>query len=80
MLTDGKRGSHDYDNNWVNFSGKDLEAVIDLEKQEKVRKIGSGYYQLGFWLRLLADKCGVLHFDGWKKFSAGGKYQKYITD
>jgi len=27
--------------------------VIDLEKKEVVRKIGSGYYQLGFWLRLL---------------------------
>ena len=53
MLTDGKRGSHDYDNNWVIFPGKNLEAVIDLEKVEKVRKIGSAYYQLGFWLRLL---------------------------
>ena len=53
MLTDGKRGSHDYDNNWVIFPGKDLEAVIDLETEQKVRKIGSGYYQLGFWLRLL---------------------------
>ena len=53
MLTDGKRGSHDYDNNWINFGGKDLEIIIDLDKQEKVRKIGSGYYQLGFWLRLL---------------------------
>jgi len=53
MLTDGKRGSHDYGNNWVIFGGKDLEVVIDLEKVEKVRKIGSGYYQLGFWLRLL---------------------------
>jgi len=53
MLTDGKRGSHDYDNNWINFAGKDLEVVIDLDKEQKVRKIGSGYYQLGFWLRLL---------------------------
>jgi hypothetical protein len=53
MLTDGKRGSHDYDNNWVIFAGKNLEAVIDLEEMKKVRKIGSGYYQLGFWLRLL---------------------------
>ena len=52
MLTDGKRGSHDYGNNWVIFGGKDLEAVIDLGKVEKVRKLGSGYYQLGFWLRL----------------------------
>jgi Domain of unknown function (DUF4838)/Glycosyl hydrolase family 67 N-terminus/F5/8 type C domain len=53
MLTDGKRGSHDYDNNWINFAGKDLEVIVDLGKVEKVRKIGSGYYQLGFWLRLL---------------------------
>lgn len=55
MLVDGKRGSHDYDNNWINFAGKDLEVVIDLDKVEKVRKIGSGYYQLGFWLRLLPE-------------------------
>lgn len=53
MLVDGKRGSHDYDNNWVNFAGKNLEVVIDLGEIKKVRKIGSGYYQLGFWLRLL---------------------------
>jgi hypothetical protein len=53
MLTDGKRGSHDYDNNWVSFSGKNLEVVIDLGEVKKVRKIGSAYYQLGFWLRLL---------------------------
>jgi hypothetical protein len=53
MLTDGKRGSHDYDNNWINFAGKDLEVVIDLDNVKQVRKIGSGYYQLGFWLRLL---------------------------
>ncbi|MEO7962070.1 MAG: DUF4838 domain-containing protein, partial [Ginsengibacter sp.] len=53
MLTDGKRGSHDYDNNWINFAGKDLEVVIDLGEVTQVRKIGSGYYQLGFWLRLL---------------------------
>lgn len=53
MLVDGKRGSHDYNNNWVIFAGKDLDVVIDLEEVKKVRKIGSGYYQLGFWLRLL---------------------------
>jgi hexosaminidase len=53
MLTDGKRGSHDYDNNWVISSGKDMEIIIDLDEVKTVRKIGSGYYQLGFWLRLL---------------------------
>ena len=53
MLTDGFRGSHDYDNNWFIFPGKDLEVVIDLGEPTTVRRIGSGYYQLGFWLRLL---------------------------
>ena len=38
MLTDGKRGSHDYDNNWVNFAGKDLEVVIDLDEVKKSGK------------------------------------------
>jgi hypothetical protein len=72
MLTDGKRGSHDYDNNWINFSGKDLNVVIDLEKVEKVRKIGSGYYQLGFWLRLLPLNVEYYTSMDGKKFELAG--------
>lgn len=68
MLTDGKRGSHDYDNNWVIFAGKDLEAVIDLQEMKKVRKIGSGYYQLGFWLRLLPVRVEYYTSADGKKF------------
>jgi hypothetical protein len=45
MLTDGIRGSHDYDYNWLVFSGQDLEVVIDLEEIKKVRRIESAYYQ-----------------------------------
>ncbi len=56
MLTDGIRGSHDYDYNWLVFSGQDLEVVIDLEQVKKVRRIESAYYQYGFWLRLLPKK------------------------
>jgi hypothetical protein len=72
MLVDGKRGSHDYDNNWVNFGGKDLEAIIDLEKVESVRKIGSGYYQLGFWLRLLPVKVDYFTSTDGKTFEPAG--------
>ena len=34
-------------------SRKNLEVVVDLEQEKSVSRIGSGYYQLGFWLRLL---------------------------
>lgn len=72
MLNDGKRGSHDYDNNWVIFPGKDLEAVIDLESAQSVRKIGSGYYQLGFWLRLLPVKVEYYTSVDGKKYDLAG--------
>jgi hypothetical protein len=56
MLTDGKRGSHDYDYNWFSFPGENLEVIIDLEALKNVRRIESAYYQYGFWLRLLPKK------------------------
>ena len=56
MLTDGKRGSHDYAYNWLAFSGKPLEVVIDLEETKTVRRIESAWYQYAFWLRLYPTK------------------------
>jgi hypothetical protein len=56
MLTDGIRGSHDYSYNWLAFSGKDLEVVVDLEETRQVRRIESAYYQYAFWLRILPKK------------------------
>jgi hypothetical protein len=56
MLTDGKRGSHDYDYNWFSFPGKDLEVVIDLEEAKTIKRIESAYYQYAFWLRVLPKK------------------------
>ena len=56
MLTDGKRGSHDYDYNWFSFPGENLEVVIDMEETKTVKRIESAYYQYGFWLRLLPKK------------------------
>jgi hypothetical protein len=52
MLTDGIRGGHDYAYNWLSFSGKNLEVIIDLEEVKEVRRIESAYFQYGFWLRL----------------------------
>jgi hypothetical protein len=56
MLTDGIRGSHDYDYNWLSFTGKDLEVIVDLEEMKTVHRIESAYYQYGFWLRLFPKK------------------------
>jgi hypothetical protein len=56
MLTDGVRGSHDYGYNWLSFTGKDLEVIIDLEEKKTVHRIESAYYQYGFWLRLFPKR------------------------
>jgi hypothetical protein len=52
MLTDGKRGGHDYAYNWLSFPGRNLEAIIDLGEMKEVRRIESAYFQYGYWLRL----------------------------
>jgi hypothetical protein len=56
MLTDGIRGGHDYEYNWLVFPGRDLEVIIDLEELKKVRRIESAYFQYGYWLRLFPEK------------------------
>jgi Domain of unknown function (DUF4838)/Glycosyl hydrolase family 67 N-terminus/F5/8 type C domain len=52
-LTDGIRASDDSKNNWFDFQGKDLDAVIDLGKVEKVQHIECAFYQLAAWLSIL---------------------------
>ncbi|MCB0686253.1 MAG: DUF4838 domain-containing protein, partial [Saprospiraceae bacterium] len=56
MLTDGKRGSHEYAYNWLAFPGADLEAIVDLGSSKKVHHFESAFYQYGQWLRLLPKK------------------------
>ncbi len=52
-LTDGIRASDDSKNNWFDFQGKDLDAVIDLGKIQKVQHIECAFYQLAAWLSIL---------------------------
>ena len=72
MLTDGKRGSHDYDYNWMTFQGKNLEVVIDLEQVKQVKMVESAYYQYGFWLRLLPAKVEYFTSVDGKNFTLAG--------
>ena len=45
MLTDGKRGSHDYTYDWLHTSGINIDVTIDLESAQTVRRIESAFYQ-----------------------------------
>jgi len=73
ILTDGKRGNHDDNYNWLEFSGQeDLDVVIDLETVKKVRRIESSYYQLAFWLRILPRQVEYFVSVDGKKFDRVG--------
>src|SRR5260221_14423260 len=72
ILTDGKRGNHDDNYNWLRFSGQELDVVIDLEAVKKVRRIESAYYQLAQWLTVLPKQVqNFVSLDG-KKFERVG--------
>jgi hexosaminidase len=43
-LTDGVTGELNKYNTWVGFSGKDLEAVIDLKKSQSIKKVSLNFY------------------------------------
>jgi len=78
MLTDGIRGSHDYDYNWFAFSGKDLEVVIDLEEIKQVQRIESAYYQYAFWLRVLPKKVEYFVSEDGKEYKLAGTVENTL--
>jgi hypothetical protein len=93
MLTDGKRGSHDYDYNWFSFPGENLEVIIDLEQTKNVKRIESAYYQYAFWLRVLPKKVEYFVSQDGEKFDLvgsvdntlpidqyGGQQRDFITE
>ncbi|MBR9998415.1 MAG: DUF4838 domain-containing protein [Cyclobacteriaceae bacterium] len=78
MLTDGIRGGHDYAYNWLGFSGKNLEVIIDLEDVKQVRRIESAYFQYGYWLRLFPSNVEYfISMDG-KKFVPVGNIENTL--
>ena len=71
-LTDGIRASNDSRNNWVDFQGKDLDAVIDLGRVQKVHHIECGFYQLAAWLSIVPKRVEFYISEDGKKFSLAG--------
>ena len=55
-LTDGIRASNDSRNNWMDFQGKDLDAIIDLGNVQKVQHLECSFYQLAAWLSLVPKR------------------------
>jgi hypothetical protein len=88
-LTDGVRASNDSRNNWVDFQGRDLDAVIDLGKVQKVQHIECAFYQLAAWLSIVPEKVEFYISDDGKTFTAVGsvknslpidQYDSYLRD
>jgi len=73
MLTDGIRGSHDPEYNWLDFQGRDLDAVIDLGRIETVRHIECAFYQLAAWLSIVPKKVEFFVSTDGKNFDAVGE-------
>ena len=72
-LTDGIRASNDSRNNWLDFQGKDLDAVIDLGKVQKVQHIECAFYQLAAWLSIVPKKVEFYLSEDGKKYTPVGE-------
>lgn len=77
-ITDGIRASNDSRNNWFDFQGKDLDAVIDLEKVQKVQHIECGFYQLAAWLSLVPKRVMFSISEDGKTFTPVGTVENTL--
>ncbi len=68
-LTDGIRGSHDNEYNYLSFQGKDLNMVIDLGARQKVHHMECAFYQLAAWLSIVPKKVEFYVSDDGQKFN-----------
>ena len=88
-LTDGIRASNDSRNNWFDFQGKDLDAVVDLGEVKQVQHLECAFYQLAAWLSILPKRVEFyISVDG-AQFSQVGavdntlpidQYDSYLRD
>lgn len=60
MLTDGIRGSHDTEYNWLDFQGSNLDAVIDLGEIKRIQHVECAFYQLAAWLSIIPARVDFL--------------------
>ncbi|MDP4221819.1 MAG: DUF4838 domain-containing protein [Bacteroidota bacterium] len=72
ILTDGIRGSHDPEYNWLDFQGKDLDVIIDLGEIQLVHHIECAFYQLAAWLSIVPKEVDFLISADGEKFESTG--------
>lgn len=58
-LTDGIHGDEDHLFNWVGYEGNDMEVIIDMEKQQYVKKVSADFLQNTFSWIFLPDEMEV---------------------
>ena len=78
ILTDGIRGSHDPEYNWFDFSGRNLDAIIDLGQIETVQHIECAFYQLAAWLSMVPAKVDFLVSADGKEFEPVGSVKNTL--
>jgi hexosaminidase len=78
-LNDGIRGSHDPEYNWLSFSGKNLDVIIDLEKATMVQHIECAFYQRAFWLSIVPKKVEFFVSSNGKKFEKVGSVDNTLS-
>jgi hypothetical protein len=79
MLTDGVRGSNEYDHSWANFyGGKDVELVIDLGEVRDIRRIEAGFLQFGYWLKLFPKQVEFFTSQDGARYETAGSMQNTL--
>ena len=57
-----------YGKEWLGFSGDDLEAIIDLEKNQLIKSVKVGVFKCGDELDLFAKINRCIYFFKWNRF------------
>ncbi len=58
-LTDGLRGDEDHLFNWVGYEGNDMEVIVDIQKNQTIRKISIAFLQNVFSWIFLPEKVEI---------------------
>ncbi len=80
-LVDGIRGTVNYnDGLWLGYKGTDLNAVIDLKKEETLSEAGAGFYQsIGSYIFLPSSVQFLVSKDG-IRFESVGVAQNVVPE
>ena len=80
-LVDGIRGTVNYnDGLWLGYKGTDLNAVIDLKKEETLAEAGAGFYQsIGSYIFLPSSVQFLVSKDG-IRFESVGVAQNVVPE